>query len=119
MLGVFPTGPALMAEFMIQETEAEFQRRVIELAESLGWDWMHVERMGDHKGWRTPTKGTLRWWPDLFLLRGHRVLILELKAQKAPLPSEPQRRTLQKLSTALPTYTVRPSDWAFILEVLT
>lgn len=103
----------------IEETEAQFQKRVIQLAESLGWDWMHIEPMGSHMGWRTPTKGTLRQWPDLVLLRGARMMFLELKAQKAPPPGVDQKRVLQKLSAAAETYTVRPSDWPFLLQELT
>lgn len=103
---------------LIDETEAQFQRRVCDLAELHGWDWMHIEPMGSPKGWRTPTKGPLRQWPDLTLVRGHRIVFLELKAQKAPPPPDAQRKVLQLLSQATEAYTVRPSDWAFILEVL-
>jgi hypothetical protein len=110
-----------MSQMLIQETEAEFQKRVVQLAESLGWGWMHIEPMGSPKGWRTPTKGPLRHWPDLFMVRGHRAVIFELKAQKAPLPSTEQRKVLQALSAvpSLEVYTMRPSDWPLIFDLLT
>ncbi len=101
-------------------TEAEFQAQVIQLAQLHGWDWMHVERMGDKKGWRTPTKGTIRQWPDLTLLRGHRIVYAELKAQKAPPPPAEQKNVLQKLSDVPcnEVFVWRPSDWPLIMETL-
>lgn len=104
----------------IDVTEAQFQAAVIEYAVLRGWDWMHVERMGDRKGWRTPTKGTLRFWPDLTLVRGSRQVYAELKAQKAPPASEGQKQVLLKLSL-IPgneVYIWRPGDMAQVLEVL-
>ena len=109
-----------MTGIVLQLTEAEFQAQVIQYAVLRGWDWMHVERMGDRKGWRTPTKGTIRQWPDLTLLRGHRMVYAELKAQKAPPPPQAQKDVLSKLSMVPgnEVYVWRPSDWPLIAEVL-
>ena len=41
-------------------SEAEFQRQVTDLAEMLGWSWMHIEKMSNDRGrWRTPVSGPL------------------------------------------------------------
>lgn len=99
-------------------TEAEFQRRVTEHAESLGWEWMHVGRVGKYAP--NGAKGTLgRGWPDLLFCRGDRLFVAELKEQNAPPPSTDQHRVLSVLSYAVPVYVWRPTDWALILEVLT
>lgn len=103
----------------IDVTEAQFQAQVIELATANGWQWMHVERMGDRKGWRTPTKGTLRWWPDLTLCRNDRLVFAELKADRK-LPKAEQLDVLRYLDAAgAEVYIWRPQDWNLILEVLT
>lgn len=104
----------------IEETEAGFQSRVVELATSLGWDWLHIATTA--KGYKSPMRGTLgAGWPDLVLLRGHRMVIAELKRQKAPPPSDLQKRVINALSEVegIETFVWRPSDWALILDVLT
>ncbi len=103
--------------FTVQLSEAEFQGQLVKVAESLGWDWMHIGRTGKYVA--NGAKGTLgTGWPDLLLLRGHRIVCAELKAQDAPLPSISQREVLLKLSGAVEAYCWRPSQWNEILEVL-
>ena len=110
-----------MSGYVIPETEAEFQRRVIDLAESFGWQWLHVEGRSS-RGIRSAgfaLRGTLaKGWPDLLLLRGSQLIAAELKAQHAPPPSTDQLRVLQLLSEAVKAYVWRPSDLPLILETL-
>ena len=107
----------MTAPLLIPQTEAEFQRTVTDLAESLGWDWMHVGRVGKYAP--NGAKGTLgKGWPDLLLVRGKRIIFAELKAQRAdPLP-EHQKRVLNVLLQAVECYVWRPSDLPMILEEL-
>lgn len=80
-------------------TEAEFQAQIVELAERLGWWWMHVEKRlvsrddgRDHYR-ETPTKGPLgKGWPDLVLVRD-RVIYVELKALRGTL--KPEQKTVR------------------------
>lgn len=98
-------------------TEAEFQSQVVNLAESFGWQWMHIGRTGKHVA--NGAKGTLgRGWPDLLLIRGSRIIFAELKAQKAPPLPEHQKAVLNILAQAAEAYVWRPSDLPFILEEL-
>lgn len=98
-------------------TEAEFQRRVTTVAEELGWDWMHVGRVGKYAP--NGAKGTLGiGWPDLLLVRGDRLFVCELKEQSAPPPSTDQKRVLSILGMAVPAYVFRPSDLPLIMEIL-
>ena len=114
----------MAASLLIPQTEAEFQRTVTDLAESLGWDWMHVGRVGKYAP--NGAKGTLgKGWPDLLLVRNERLIFAELKAQTAPPPSTEQRKVLDKLarlqlnkSMDVFVFVWRPSDWSLILEVL-
>jgi hypothetical protein len=114
---------SLRALGTIPLTESEFQRQVVQLAENNGWDWMHIGRVGKHAA--NGAKGTLgTGWPDLVLVRGHRLIFAELKAESAPLPSTEQRKVLQVLwglMEGIPeigVYVWRPSDLPLILEVL-
>jgi hypothetical protein len=103
-------------------TEAQFQKQVTDLAEYQGWQWLHVEQRAgnaDGRGWHTPIKGPLgKGFPDLMLVRGHRLLFVELKSQKGIL-SEAQKRVLWGyLGWVGEVHVWRPSDWAEISEVL-
>lgn len=71
-------------------SEADFQTQIIDLAERLGWRWMHVEKRlvsrGDSRGTyrETPTKGPLgKGWPDLVLVRD-RVQFVHLGLPRRP-----------------------------------
>jgi hypothetical protein len=102
---------------VIAESEASFQRRLTDLAEELGWEWMHIGRVGKYVA--NGAKGTLgSGWPDLTLLRGSRLLFVELKAQQGPGLTVTQKLVLGRLSMAAEAYVWRPSDWAQILHVL-
>lgn len=102
-------------------TEAQFQRQVTDLATRLGWEWLHVEKMGNVRGqWFTPTSGPLgTGWPDLVLIRRGTTVYAELKAEKGVL-TEPQKRVCRILGDVSPhVYVWRPSDFPQIVGVLT
>lgn len=104
---------------LIEETESQFQRRVVELAETLQWEWLHIGKtpFRPNQG----VRGSLfKGWPDLTLLRGYRLLFVELKTQKAPPPTPVQQLVLGRLALAgVETHIWRPSDWPLILDTLT
>lgn len=109
------------AQWVIEQSESQFQQAVQELATLEGWGWMHVRGRQMVSGYyRTPTDGPLGpGWPDLSLVRDGRLLFAELKAQKGIL-SKRQKEVLAVLR-AIPcaeVYVWRPSDWSVILEVL-
>lgn len=108
-----------MGGWIADESESVFQRRVTELAEQHGWEWMHVGRVGKYAP--NGAKGTLGiGWPDLTLLRGDTLVFAELKAQKAPPPTVSQQLVLARLGeTGAGVFVWRPSDWPLILDVLT
>jgi hypothetical protein len=86
---------------LVREGERDFQRTVTELAEMLGWEWMHVRPMQTKHGWATGTSGTMaKGWPDLTLVRerDHRLLFVELKAEDG-VPTPAQDRVLALLRT--------------------
>ena len=100
-------------------TESQFQAQVVTLAESLGWEWMHVGRTGKYNA--NGAKGTLgTGWPDLTLVRGNRILFVELKAEKKKTTPAQDRvmLILDQLWAGDAVHIWRPSDWNLILEVL-
>lgn len=110
---------ARLASFVIELSEAEFQSQVCRLAETLGWDWMHVRTTGTGRNF--PLDGTLRHrWLDLVLIRGERIIFAELKREKQSPLSEGQKQTMDQLRrTTAEVYCWRPSDFNHIAEVLT
>lgn len=110
-------------------SESDFQRQVTDLAEILGWTWVHFRPAQTSKGWRTPVSGPLgKGWPDLVLVRekDRRLMFVELKRNGAPLSPE-QHKVWCQLTNIIgghapePEVTVwvwRPEDFELIQRVL-
>jgi hypothetical protein len=90
-------------------SEKQWQSEVIALARDLGWLVYHTLR----------SKGSEPGFPDLVMVRGERVLFIEIKTMKGKL-SSPQSFWLAALShTTVEVYLWRPSDIQEAGEVLT
>lgn len=105
----------------IPEPESDFQAAVCELAEMLGYAWMHVYPLMTKFGARkVPISGPLaKGWPDLvFLGRGGRVVLAELKkrGEKLRPDQEEVHAILRRMGHEV--YTWRPDDFEEIKEVL-
>ena len=89
-------------------SEAKFQEDVRDAADRLGWKFKH--------DWSS--EKSVEGWPDCFLLRGSRSLVLELKTEKGQITQE-QREWLAAFNDAhIEAWVVRPSDWDWLLEKL-
>lgn len=108
-------------------TEQAWQQQVTQLAEHLGWMWMHAERVTVRRRQRdgtdrlyaqTPLTGPMgRGWPDLILTR-ERVVYAELKAAGGRVTRE-QQAVLQALRHAgAECYVWRPGDFEQVRRVL-
>lgn len=82
-------------------TEAEFQHQVTDLAEALGWSWIHFRPGLRANGrWYVPVEGPLgKGWPDLVLARARgrdrRIVFAELKRELGqPTPEQLEVRGL-------------------------
>ena len=99
-------------------TEAQFQKQITDLAELFGWDWVHCRNARTLDSWRTPTSGTMaRGWVDLVLVRGNRLLFVEVKTDAGKLTPH-QERVLDVLRLAAEVHVWRPRDWSFIEAVI-
>jgi len=91
-------------------TEVDFQQQIIDLARLCGW-FVHAERPArTQDGWRTAIQGDAGF-PDLVMIRGKRVLFVELKSATGRL-SQAQRRWLVALrSSGADVCVWRSVDW--------
>lgn len=99
-------------------SERDWQRQVCDAAELYGWRWAHFRPAQTGKGWRTPVAGPLGvGFPDLVMVRGDRLLMVELKAEHAHL-SPPQRQVHAVLADAVELHVWRPSDLPLVMDTL-
>ncbi len=71
---------------MAKTSEAEFQKQVIALARELGWRVAHFRGVrtltpDGRMIWMTPVQGDGAGFPDTLLLRGPRIMVIELKIE--------------------------------------
>ena len=99
-------------------TERQWQRQVLDAARYCGWLRAHFRPAQTARGWRTPVEGDGAGFPDLVLVRGHRLLFVELKSDRGRV-SPAQQAWLDALRRAsVEVHVWRPSDWARVEEVL-
>jgi hypothetical protein len=107
--------------FQMQLSEAQFMAQITSLANLRGWHWLHILPGLNERGYyRTPVSGSLgAGWPDLVLVKGQRILFVELKTEKGKVTGL-QEEVLGVLGAMgyAEVYVWRPSDWSLILEVL-
>lgn len=100
--------------------EAQWQNNVIDYAHLMGWHVAHFRPMFDskRKRWMTPVQADGAGFPDLVLVRGDRVVFVELKAPgKYPKPE--QKIWLDKLrATSAEVYVWRPQHIEEMTRVL-
>lgn len=90
-------------------SEAAFQRTVVDLAQWRGWRSYHTHDS------RRSSPG----WPDLVLVRGDRLLAVELKTRTGRVTAD-QRAWLAALGQVpgVEAFVWRPSDWPEIQQCL-
>lgn len=104
-----------------RETEADFQKAVIDLARLNGWMVAHFRPAQNSRGeWRTPVAADGKGFPDLVLVHPVRgVLFRELKTDRGQVSKE-QALWINWLGVARADVNVwRPRDWDGIVATLT
>lgn len=102
----------------MSETEAQFQKAVIELARLLNWKCAHFRPARTKHGWRTPVAADGKGFVDLVLVR-ERVIWAEVKRDKGKLRSEQEQWRQALTAAGQEWYCWRPSDWDQVVETLT
>jgi hypothetical protein len=101
-----------------QVSESDWQTTVIDLAQALGWRVAHFRPARTEQGWRTAVQADGAGFPDLTMVRGGRLLFIELKSGRGRL-SVHQGAWLDALrATAAEVYVWRPGDFDKVQETL-
>jgi len=89
--------------------EKQFLAQVKELADLFGWKLYHPFL----------SKFSARGWPDVALLRGDRLLLIELKTETGqPTPEQAEWLELLEQVPGVEAYLWKPSDFDDIAEIL-
>ena len=88
-------------------TEEQWLQQVRELARLKGW--LNYHTRSSHRS----DPG----FPDLVLVRGHRLIFAELKREKGRVTAS-QRTWLAALEETAETHVWRPSDWERVEQIL-
>jgi len=93
-------------------SEAELQEAVMAAAQQLGWRRAHFRPAMTKHGWRTPVSGDGKGFPDLLLVKGDRLLVVELKAEKGVVSDE-QKEWFAAFNgvPCVEVYLWQPADW--------
>ena len=100
-------------------SEDDLQCLVIDLAQRYGWTVAHFRPAETKKGWRTAVSADGVGFPDLILVKGHRLLVVELKKEDGKLAAEQYFWLLKFLGVEAEVYLWKPSDEDEFTAVLT
>lgn len=105
---------------LLAETEAQFQKTVIEYARTCGWRVAHFRTAQTSKGaWVTPVAADGAGFPDLCMIRADRIVFAELKRRGVRKVRPDQALWHAAINhTAAEMYVWNPLDWDQIQTVL-
>lgn len=72
---------------------------------------MHQRPARTERGWRTATSGDGKGWPDIFAIRGPRILVAELKSAKGKLAPDQAEWLRAFIAAGVESYVWRPDEW--------
>ncbi len=101
-------------------TEAQWQARVCDLATLWGWRYYHApeNRPVIGRNGRRYVQNIRAGWPDLALVRGRRLLFVELKTEIGKVSDDQQGWLDALAATGAETWAWRPRDWDTVQQVL-
>lgn len=100
----------------IPQTEADFQRRIIEFAQLMGWRVLHVRAQKTETGWHVGYEGD-SGFVDLLVARDGVVHCWELKRDERS-PYQPGQREWIDALGARVMYASVSADWDEIVALL-
>lgn len=89
--------------------EADFQRQVEDLLTRGRWEFIHL---------RDARKQKAEGWPDLFAVKGKRIIAAELKTETGTTTDEQERWLALLREAGIETYVWRPRDFDDVTKVL-
>jgi len=109
------------ANVLPRQTEADFMGQILQLAKHHGWRSYHARPARTATGWRTAGQGDCVGWPDILLLRGPRLIVLECKRSRKEKATAPQLEWLaafMALQADAFVAVVSPEDWSLLERIL-
>jgi hypothetical protein len=97
----------------LEESEADFQKAVIELAQLLGWRVAHFRPARTEHGWRTAVSADGKGFVDLVMVKTS-VLFVELKAERGRVSPEQEAWHAALRAAGAEVYVWKPPDWTVI-----
>lgn len=105
---------------LASQSEASLQAQLVEAAERLGWKVFVVRKSAvvSTKTGRVYSVVTAKGWPDVFVIRGARIMVFECKNERGKVTPE-QREWLDSFKQARITeMVVRPNTLAVAIQLL-
>lgn len=90
------------------QSEKSFQSQVVKLAKLYQWTLYHTY----------DSRRSNAGFPDLVLIKGPRIVVVELKSDKGKLRPEQEDWLAKFRATPAEVYVWRPSDWDEVQRVL-
>ena len=108
-----PVARSVLQQVMLKHmSEDNLLQAVVEAASLLGWRWHHIRR--SDKAVQMGHAG----FPDLLLVREHRLVSIELKTHKGRVTPEQQEWLDALRAAGVQTLVIRPSDLDWLLRWL-
>lgn len=103
-----------------KQNEAGFQKTVIEYAQLRGWKVLEIRKgMKKNGEYRTPFGANGNGWNDLFMVRGKRIVYVELKVGRNVMtPEQIDWQTVMGATGKVEVFNWYPEDWPEIENVL-
>jgi len=90
--------------------ERDLQDQIIQLARLLRWRVAHFRPAMTAQGWRTPVQADGKGFPDLILLRGSRIVVVEVKRQLGTIDPDQELWLDAFRGVGAEVHVWRPSD---------
>lgn len=92
-------------------SEEALQQHVLNAMRELRWRTAHFRPAKTEKGWRTAVAGDGKGFPDIIAVKGHRLVVAELKSEIGTLEPDQDAWLAFFRNTAAEVYVWRPSHW--------
>lgn len=99
-------------------SEAQFTAQVIALARLHRWRVAHFRPARTTRGWRTAVSGDGAGFPDLVLVRGGVILVVELKVGRNTTTADQDAWLAAFRAAGVQAFVWRPADWDAIVATL-
>lgn len=98
-----------------EPSEDEFMRQVLKLAKVYGWKTAHFRPGMNRRGqWQTAVQGDGKGFPDILLIRGDEIMVVELKVGMNVVTAEQADWIAAFAGAKVPTFVWRSGDWMLI-----